>query len=181
VKRATTTATALLAGALALTAGAGGSAAAPAVPRCAVAKLGVSAGAITGSAGHLLSEFAFVNRGRARCSLEGYPQLQMLDGAGAGLSTTDRHAPPGADGIHKRLVILAPGARAYFGAFYADRTGYDNLRCPAAARLRLTPPRAPHALTLSGPRAHIAPYGGTTSHLHCGIVELTPVTAMRFQ
>jgi hypothetical protein len=28
---------------------------------------------------------------------------------------------------------------------------------------------------LRGPRARITPYGGTVSHLHCGIVNVGPV------
>jgi Domain of unknown function (DUF4232) len=172
---------ALLAAMIAVGAVAGGSAAAPAVPRCAAAHLGVWAGPVTGGAGHLLSEFAFVNRGSGRCSLFGYPHVWMLDAAGHPIATTDRNAAPGADGIAEKVVLLAGGRRAYFGVYYADQTGFGNLMCPAAARLRFHPPQQTAALVLSGKGAHIAPYGGSIPHLHCGMVEVTPVTAKRFQ
>jgi hypothetical protein len=47
--------------------------------------------------------------------------------------------------------------------------------------LKFTPPQDTGTVTLHGSHAQITPYGGTTQHLKCGIVHVTPVTAKRFQ
>jgi hypothetical protein len=93
------------------------------------------------------------------------------------MATTDRDALPGFDSVAMRVVTLAAQRSAWFGVFFADGTGYGTLKCPTAARLRLTPPHVNGTVTLTGDGAHIAPYGGSIPHLHCGDVQLTPVTA----
>jgi hypothetical protein len=55
------------------------------------------------------------------------------------------------------------------------------LTCPTSAALKFTPPQDTGTVTLRGSPAQIAPYGGTTQHLDCGIVHVTAVTAKRFQ
>jgi hypothetical protein len=170
---------ALLAGAL-LAGGLAASAAAstPTASRCSSSVLSVKAGQGSGAAGSLQSEFAFVNRGSRACTLEGYPRLQMLSASGQEIATTNEHAPPGADGINRsKLLTLAPGHDAWFAIDYADQTGYGNLTCPTAAKVRFTPPGVTGTVTLSGQHARISPYGGTIEHLHCGLVQVTPVTA----
>jgi len=104
----------------------------------------------------------------------------MLKQSGKDLSTSDQKAP-GAFGIQDKTVVLAPGKAAYFGVEYANQTGYDNLTCPKSAALEFTPPQSTRTVTLHGSAAQIAPYGGTTQHLDCGIVHVTAVTAKRFQ
>ena len=150
------------------------------VPRCAAASLAVWVGPIQGAAGSVAAEFGFANHSPGICSLHGYPFVQMLYKSGKSLSTHDQRAP-GAFSILEKTVILAPGKTAYFGLIYASQTGYGNLTCPTAAALRFTPPQDIRTLTLYGSHAHIAPYGGTTSHLTCGIIHVTPVTAKSFQ
>jgi hypothetical protein len=149
-------------------------------PACSARHLAAWAGPTTGAAGHFLSEFAFVNRGAGACSLTGSPRVAMLDSRGRPIRTTDHASPPGALGIERKAVVLAKGQRAYFGVYYANKTGFGNLVCPTAAKLRLTLPGRHDRITLSGKGAHIAPYGGT-SHPRCGRIEVTPVTAKRFQ
>jgi hypothetical protein len=104
----------------------------------------------------------------------------MLIKSGKNLSTTDQKAP-GAFGIQDRTVVLAPGKTAYFGVLYASQTGYANLTCPTSAALEFTPPQNTGSITLRGSAAQIAPYGGTTVHLECGIIRVTSVTAKPFQ
>jgi len=151
-----------------------------AVPRCTASHLRAWAGTTTGAAGHLLAELAFVNRGHARCSLSGYPRVQMLDAAGRPIRTADEDASPGALGIERRTVVLAPGQRAYFGVHFANKTGFGSLVCPTASRLRLMLPGRRESVVLSGPGARIAPYGGAAGHA-CGALQVTPVTRTRFQ
>jgi Protein of unknown function (DUF4232) len=146
-------------------------------PRCPTSELGVRAGATNAAAGSELAEYAFVNRGHGSCTLYGYPHLTLLEGAAAPLATTDRDASAGFDGVRERLVTLAHGQEAWFGVYFADRTGYGNLTCPTAARLRFTPPGSSRSITLSVTGAHISPYGGSIEHLRCGSVQLTPVSA----
>ncbi|HEX4564037.1 MAG TPA: DUF4232 domain-containing protein [Solirubrobacteraceae bacterium] len=149
-------------------------------PACSARHLGAWAGSTTGAAGHFLSEFAFVNRGARACSLTGSPRVAMLDSRGRPIRTTDHASPSGALGIERKVVVLAKGQRAYFGVYYANKTGFGNLVCPTAAKLRLTLPGRHDRITLSGKGAHIAPYGGA-SNPRCGGIEVTPVTAKRFQ
>jgi len=105
----------------------------------------------------------------------------MLKKGAKNLPTSDQKAPSGAFGIKKKPVLLAPGKAAYFGVVYSNNTGYPHQTCPMSVTLRFTPPQDTATVMLKGPRAHIRPYGGTTEHLECGIVQVTPVTAKRFQ
>ena len=150
------------------------------VPRCAAASLVVWAGPAQGAAGSVADEFGFTNHSASTCSHYGYPLVQMLNKSGKNLSTSDQKAP-GAFSIHEKTVVLAPGKTAYFGVVYASQTGYANLACPTSAALKFTPPQDTGTVTLHGSHAQITPYGGTTQHLKCGIVHVTPVTAKRFQ
>ncbi len=150
------------------------------VPRCAAASLVVWVGPTQGAAGSIAAEFGFTNHSAGTCSLHGYPLVQMLKRSGKNLSTFDQKAP-GVFSIQAKTVVLAPGKTAYFGVVYASQTGYANLTCPTSAALKFTPPQDIRTVTLRGSHAHITPYGGTTQHLKCGIVHVTPVTAKRFQ
>ncbi|MGA3353037.1 MAG: DUF4232 domain-containing protein [Acidimicrobiales bacterium] len=150
------------------------------VPRCAAASLLVWIGPRSGAAGSIAAEFGFTDHSAAACSLYGYPLVQMLKSTGEKLATYDENAP-GAFSIREKAVFLTPGKTAYFGVVYASQTGFVNLSCPTSAALRFTPPQAAGTVTLSGPHFRITPYGGTTEHLKCGILHLTPVTASRFQ
>jgi hypothetical protein len=133
----------------------------------------------TAGAGSRDAEYGFRNLGRP-CTLSGFPGVVMLAGSGAVLPTTEQHAP-GAYGIAVRQVPLGRGAVAYFGVHYASQTGYDGLRCPTSAALRLTAPGTTAAPVVRGRGGMIQPYGGTIPHLRCGIVHVSPVGARRFQ
>ncbi len=150
------------------------------VPRCAAASLLVWVGPAQGAAGSVAAEFGLTNHTANTCFLYGYPRVQMLDKSGKDLSTSDQEAP-GAFSIQEKKVVLAPGKTAYFGVTYASQTRYAPLTCPTAATLKITPPQDIRTVTLHGPHAQIAPYGGTNGRLECGIVHVTAVTAKRFQ
>jgi hypothetical protein len=104
----------------------------------------------------------------------------MLKKSGANLSTSEAKAQ-GSFKIQDKTVVLVPGKTSYFGVVYASQTGYANLTCPTSAALKFTPPQDAGSITLHGSHAQIKSYGGTTEHLKCGIIHVTPVTAMRFQ
>jgi hypothetical protein len=150
------------------------------VPRCVRSALAVWSGRSTGAAGTIAAEFGFMNHSAKTCSLYGYPHVQLLTKTGKNLSTTEQTAP-GAFSIKEKTVVLAPNETAYFGVLYADESGYPNLTCPTSAALKFTPPQTTRTVTLYGSHARIAPYGGSTEHLHCGVVRITAVTAKRFQ
>jgi hypothetical protein len=157
-----------------------GVAASATAPRCAAASLLIWAGPATGAAGSVDAEYGFTDHSASSCSLYGYPIVQMLNKSGTDLATFDQKAP-GAFSIKEETVVLAPGKTAYFGVVYASSTGYANLTCPTSAALRFTPPQNTGTVTLHGSHAKITPFGGSTEHLKCGILHVTPVTAKRFQ
>lgn len=134
----------------------------------------------TAAAGSRDAEYAFKSIGGRRCELTGFPKVQMLAASGAALSTTELHAS-GAFGITVGPVILADGSPAYFDIHYAAATGYGNLRCPMSAALSLVAPGDRRGGVVHGVGGRIEPFGGTTVHLHCGIVRVSAVTAKRFQ
>jgi hypothetical protein len=151
------------------------------VPVCAVSQLSPVYVSSTGAAGSVDGEYGFESLSGRRCRLVGYPTVRMLTRPGAALSTTERHAARGAFGITAKPVSLDHGSVAYFGIHYAAATGFGNLKCPTSAALRLTAPGDATGLVLHGPGGRVRPFGGTTVHLHCGIVYVSPLTANRFQ
>ncbi len=134
----------------------------------------------TGAAGSIDGQYGFRNRGSQRCELTGFPRVQMLKASGRPLSTTERLAT-GAYGIMVKPVFIAPAAVAYFGIHYASATGYGRRTCPTSAALTLTPPGGTIGLVLHGKGARIQPFGGTIPRLRCGIVDVSALTAKRFQ
>jgi uncharacterized protein DUF4232 len=163
--------------------GGGGSTAlrAGAAGRCSSTQLRAWAGGPAAGVGSVLLEFGFVNASDRRCSLIGYPALAMRSAAGKAIKTTELHVSAGFDGIARKLVTLAAGARAYFGVEFTDGAVFKGEVCPTSAQLLLTPPGAGGEVTLTGARAHITPYGGgATPQQACGVVFVSPVTAKMF-
>jgi hypothetical protein len=150
-----------------------------AVPPCSASQLAALYVNTTAAAGSRDAEYGFRNLGRP-CTLLGYPSVVMLTGSGAVLSTTERHTP-GAYGIAVRRVPVGHNAVAYFGVHFAAQTGYDRLRCPTSAALRLTAPGTAAGVVLRGRGGAIQPFGGTIPHLHCGILDVSPLGARPFQ
>jgi hypothetical protein len=145
-------------------------------PRCASSSLRAWAGHPGVGAGTIGDEYGFVNVGRRTCVIRGYPAVTMLDESGQPMPTIVRRARPGAAAYGPvQPITLRKNESAYFIVDYADETGYEFDRCPTSARLLLTSPGDGRGVVLRGPRARITPYGGTVSHLHCGIVNVGPV------
>lgn len=178
-----TLAAALAAGVLSLAAvpaSAPAASAAAVLPVCAAASLAPVYVDSTGAAGSVDAEFGFANRGARRCELGGFPTVALRTRSGAPLSTSEHHVP-GAYGIPLAQVPLAHGAVAYFGVHYAAQTGYGTLRCPTSAEVEITAPGTTRGLVVRGAGGRIQAYGGSTVHLHCGILDVSPLGAKRFQ
>lgn len=126
-------------------------------------------------------EYGFENRSSTRCTLLGYPGVQLLTAAGSKLATTVAHTAAGAFGIRAKRVGLSKGGIAYFAIEYHAQTGFGKLSCPASTTLRLTAPGGAAPLTLKGAGGRIAAYSGSQASLRCGVLLVSPVTAKRFQ
>lgn len=151
-----------------------GARAAASVPVCRADQLSVRfvrAGVGTGNA---LVELGFVNHSTHRCRMTGYPGVQMLTASGGNLPTSVRDSGSFASVI-RSPVTLRHDAVAYFALYFPNGTGYVDLTCPTSAALALTPPGRTHAVVFRGHGAQINPYGGSTVHLHCGEIDVSPV------
>jgi hypothetical protein len=74
--------------------------------------------------------------------------------------------------LRARLVTLAPGHHASFFVGFADATGYGLDKCPASARVEIIPPNDHAPITIAW---RLQPYGGSTEHLRCGEITVSPV------
>jgi len=115
------------------------------------------------------------NTSTTACTLFGYPGMQLLASSGALLTTSvHRGAAATVPPVTEKTVTLGPGADAAFVAGFATGTGYGGLTCPRSAQVEITPPNDYHSITVAWA---IAPYGGTTEHLQCGDINVSPVYA----
>ena len=141
---------------------------------CDTAKLRAWGGARNLGAGSESVALAFVNVGKRRCSLIGYPKLQMLSAGGKRLQTTNQRYQLG---HAAKIVIIDPGQRAYFLADFSDGAAFEGQSgfrvCPTSAQLQLTPPGGVRSVTLRGKQAHITPYARKIGD--CGLVFVSPV------
>jgi hypothetical protein len=129
----------------------------PAVSRCKLGDLKVTAGQTQGAAGSIAGMFIFKNSSGTACTLEGYPGMQLLDAASHPMTThVIRGTSVVVPAIPVTLVTLAPGARASFLWGYSDMpTGAET--CPAATSVEVTPPNDFSHVTLA---STMAPCGG---------------------
>lgn len=143
------------------------------LPRCTSADLRVEIGIANVAMGHVGQQIRLKNVSHSTCTLSGYPRLQMLNAAGAPL-TTRLHF--GADymipAIPVRMVTLAPNASAGFLVGYEDATGYASASCPTSNTINIIPPHDTTALIVHW---HLAPYGGSVNALQCGILAVSPI------
>jgi len=156
--------------------------------RCRTANLSVSLAASQGAAGSVIRVYEFTNQGSAACTLYGYPGLELLTASRQPLPTTvvRRPATGGqltvADGQTittsktEATVTLPVGGHAWTVVQYAAGTGYSGETCPTSAALEITAPNAYHSTVLTGLAGQIQAFGGTTTALHCGILDVEPVT-----
>ena len=142
-------------------------------PRCYTAELTVTPGPAQGAAGSIGQTVRFRNISGHTCTLDGYPGLQMRSASGSALAThIHRGSSVTVSARPVRLVTLGPGRQAAFDIGYAAATGFGNERCPASARVQVTPPNDFKPLTISW---RLQPYGGSIPHLECGLINVSPV------
>ncbi len=143
------------------------------LPRCTSVDLRVEIGIANVAMGHVSQQIRLKNTSQSTCTLSGYPRLQMLNAAGAPI-TTRLHF--GADyivpAIPVRTVTLAPNASAGFLVGYEDATGYATAVCPTSDTIKIFPPHDASALSV---RWHLTPYGGSVNALRCGILAVSPI------
>lgn len=132
------------------------------------------------AAGNVLEEFGFKNDSLHECRMKGFPKVQMLSASGGSVSTTQRDSGLFAAIRRSKTVVLRHRWMAYFALYYPDSTGFDDLHCPTSAALELTPPGETHAIVFHGQGSQIEPYGGNVVHLHCGEIDVSPVTTHPF-
>ncbi|MGC8489821.1 MAG: DUF4232 domain-containing protein [Clostridia bacterium] len=139
--------------------------------RCLSTNLSVSLVQSQGAAGSAIRTYEFTNEAANPCTLYGYPGFQLVASNGQNLPTTVIRSP-----ASEATVTLQSGGHAWFTMQYPTQTGYGNLSCPTSASLEVTPPNAYHYVTVSGSAGTIQAYGGTTTNLQCGRINVQPVT-----
>jgi hypothetical protein len=124
--------------------------------------------------GSVGSSAVFTDTSSSPCTLDGYPSLQMLDANGAHIPTLVARsgAVTTVPRLPARLVSLKPGAHATFYIGFEDATGFGAATCPTSSRVEVTPPGDRTPITVTW---HLQPYGGSTEHLQCGRIGLSPV------
>jgi hypothetical protein len=141
--------------------------------RCYTSELAFALGPAQGAAGSIAQTVHLRNVSTRKCTLQGYPGLQMLNASGQPITTrVHRGASVTVSARPLVLITLAPGRQASFDIGYADATGYGNERCPASARVEITPPNDYRPLTV---KWSLQPYGGSIPHLECGLINVSPV------
>jgi hypothetical protein len=139
--------------------------------RCQSTNLSVTLVQSQGAAGSAIRTYEFTNEAANPCTLYGYPGFQLVASNGQNLPTTVIRSP-----ASESTVTLQSGGHAWFTMQYPTQTGYGNLSCPTSASLEVTPPNAYHYVTVSGSAGTIQAYGGTTTNLQCGRINVQPVT-----
>ncbi|WP_233576267.1 DUF4232 domain-containing protein [Saccharopolyspora rhizosphaerae] len=110
----------------------------PRYPRCQSAQLTGSMSPVQAGAGQRYADLTLTNSGDARCTLQGYGGMELVDAAGNPLPTTVTRAPdPG-----PTLLDLDPGESAAATLHWSTVPhGDEGDPCqPVAAGLRVIPP-----------------------------------------
>jgi hypothetical protein len=129
----------------------------------------------TGTTGYAV---ALHNVSNSTCTLEGYPQLKMLDAAGKAIPTRVTHgaAFTGANAGQERrvtLITVKPGWSALFAGSYPNSTNYPPAACPISDRVEIHIPNMKEPIVV---KWRIQPYGGKTgAPPHCGQVSVSYV------
>ncbi len=141
-------------------------------PTCQSPSLSLSFGGSSAGAGSVGRTYGLTNTTLSPCMLSGYPGLQLLGPSGA-LPTTVTQSTAFPVGP----VGLVPNATAWFGVTYPSQTGFGNLVCPTSSALGVVPPGNSLQLVDSLAGGQIQAYGGTTTNLQCGQLQVTAVQA----
>jgi Protein of unknown function (DUF4232) len=140
----TTSTTATTAPAATTTTGPGGP------TQCPTTSLTASIFGSSGAAGTIETTVALTSSATTSCTLGGYPGLQMLNSAGAALTTTViRGGNYSFTNFPATTVSIAPGQAVYFNMGYSDVPSGSQTSCPLSTSLRVTPPNSFTSLTVA--------------------------------
>jgi len=106
---------------------------------CGRHQLAVTSNGSEGAAGTIYGAWVFTNVSDRRCTVSGYPSLQLYGRRGRPIPTTVRRDLPPAP----RVVTLRPGDAATFRTSYSDVAAR---RCPVSSVIQITPPDVPNSL-----------------------------------
>jgi hypothetical protein len=141
-----------------------------AVPVCVLPALRVSEGARQGTAGSVVTELDFTNVAKGTCTLEGFPGVSFLDGAGKQVG-----APATRNPQPVTTVALPTTAHAVSALQVADASNYSTVDCrpvtavavrvyPPGSRAAVLVPLRPHLRVCStisqgagGQQSHVTP------------------------
>jgi hypothetical protein len=119
------------------------------------------------AAGTIEMSVDLTNRGTAKCTMYGYPGMQLLDAANNNLPTNvvrggGPQFPDPAANQAPTTVVLAPQQTAAFSFSFGDVPVGNETSCPTSTRSLITPPGDFTSATV--PLA-IGPCGGGTIHV----------------
>jgi hypothetical protein len=124
-----------------------------------------------GTNGYLVS---LENVSKSSCTLEGYPQLQMLNAGGKSITTrvTHRGGFAGANATGVTVVTVKPGWSGLFALTYPNSSGYvAAATCPISDHVEIHVPDMKESLIF---KWRIRPYGGKSAATsHCGDISVS--------
>jgi hypothetical protein len=141
---------------------------------CPSNRLTAQVGFIGAAAGNEGISVYLTNDSGSRCTLDGYPTVQMLGAGGRRIRTVEHKGssytiPP----MEAHRVSLSSRGSATFFIGVQDGTGF-TYHCPAASRVAISPPGAARPIIIE---LQLPAYGGATSSARCGGVSVSPVIA----
>jgi len=133
---------------------------------CTPSQLSVAVQPGSGAAGTVYASATMTNSSSAKCSLGGYPGMQLLSASGAAIPT-DVIRGGGTFLVAQAnqpatIVTLAPGQAVAFSFFYGDNPVGKETSCPTSAKVEITPP---NDYTYAVVTARITACGGGAIHV----------------
>lgn len=116
---------------------------------CQATQLGLFKDGSNGAAGHIGQQYHFTNTSTQSCTLDGYPNAQLLDANRAPMTTHVTQSTHGYlyTGENPQTVTLTPGGSAHFVVEWSDVPTAGS-SCARASYVKVTPPGASTALTI---------------------------------
>jgi hypothetical protein len=121
------------------------------VPGCTGANYTLSLLGTEGAAGTNEVTFGLRNTSSATCVLFGYPGVELLGAAGAGITTNDvRGGTESFTNFPAADVSVPTGATAYFNIGYSDVVTGGESSCPTTTGIQVIPPNTTTELKVAG-------------------------------
>jgi hypothetical protein len=124
------------------------------------------------AAGSVALPIAIKNTAGQSCTISGYPGLQLVAASGKIPTVVAQSSSVSVPSEPVTSITIQPGASAYFIIGFSDSTGYSGETCPTSSSIQITLPGDSNAIPIA---ESIAPYGGTTQNLQCGLIHVTPI------